>query len=593
MFLRVCEFLKSNFKYSARAKRVVGKLFDIYIFLLRFRYERKLKKIGHAAFFEEVEKKFRRRSDESKSKRISTISRRLNGSHLRDVRFELAQKSVGYHVSEDSLYALLLAAQECGDIDVAWSSLKRYERLVGDLWYSFRFRKLRASPVNLLSLRDLVGSSNASQQNANNKKICYVLNNSLPHSTLGYAIRSQCVAECLTEKGFQVVGVTRPGFPLDAGLGFNSEMDSPLVDHVNGVEYHRLLSPNKKEMRLVDYIPKASIALEEKFKELDPGLVVAASNFVCGLPALIACRNLGIPFIYEIRGFWELSRASREPAYSNSIEYKVQEAMEAFVAQQADHVFTLTQAMKDELVRREVDAEKITLLPNCCDPERFYHKPVNVQLKERLGMGGGSVVIGYIGTFSEYEGLDDIARACGMLHDRGLDFRLLLVGGENTLANRLGDISDQIKAIASEKGFVEKLIMPGRVPHDEVEGYYSIIDIAPFPRKPFPVCEMVSPMKTLEALSSEKAVVVSSVSALAEMVHDDETGLVFKKGNIEDLADKLEELVKNPSLRSRLGKNGREWVCRERAWESVGAIAKSVIDDTTKDVRVDGNVAER
>jgi glycosyltransferase involved in cell wall biosynthesis len=119
--------------------------------------------------------------------------------------------------------------------------------------------------------------------------------------------------------------------------------------------------------------------------------------------------------------------------------------------------------------------------------------------------------------------------------------------------------------------------MPGRVPHEEVTAYYSLIDIAPFPRKPQPVTEMVSPMKPLEALAMEKAVVVSSVAALVEMIADGETGLVFAKGDIASLADALARLIGDPGLRAHLGRNGRDWVVRRRTWAEMGRRARETL----------------
>ncbi|EWG99648.1 hypothetical protein Q427_23800 [Halomonas sp. BC04] len=307
-------------------------------------------------------------------------------------------------------------------------------------------------------------------------------------------------------------------------------------------------------------------------------MVMAASNYIAALPALIAARNKNLPFIYEVRGFWEVSKASREPDYHGSIGYKVQEAMEAFVANSADYVFTLTRAMKEELVARGVEENKITLLPNCCDTSRFYPKTADENLKEEIGIKSGATVIGYIGTFVQYEGLDNLAEACAILHEKGHDFSLLLVGSEDTSGGGRGAIAEKVISIAKKAGFSDKLVMPGRIPHHEVERYYSIVDIAPFPRKPLPVCEMVSPMKPLEAMSLEKPVIVSSVSALSEMVVDQHNGLIFEKGNVRDLADKLEILINDPQLRSEMGKKGREWVCKERDWKNIGKIVRDTID---------------
>ena len=122
------------------------------------------------------------------------------------------------------------------------------------------------------------------------------------------------------------------------------------------------------------------------------------------------------------------------------------------------------------------------------------------------------------------------------------------------------------------------VILPGRVPHDEVSDYYSLIDITPFPRKPQPVTEMVSPMKPLEAAAMKKAIVVSSVKALKEMIVHEGNGLIFEKGNISDLATQLERLISNDELRIKLGDSAREWVETERTWQ----ITAKKMDDILK-----------
>ena len=105
-------------------------------------------------------------------------------------------------------------------------------------------------------------------------------------------------------------------------------------------------------------------------------------------------------------------------------------------------------------------------------------------------------VIGYIGTFVQYEGLEDLAKACALLRARGETFRLMIVGSENSEGAGMGPIETEIFRIAEDGGFLHWLIMPGRVPHEEVAEYYSLIDIAPFPRKPQPVTEMVLAAET-------------------------------------------------------------------------------------------------
>jgi len=400
----------------------------------------------------------------------------------------------------------------------------------------------------------------------NPETIAYVLHNSLPYASGGYATRGHGLATALFNNGYNVNIVTRPGFPLDTKKELKSS-DINSLQNIDGVEYHTILEPRRDKLPTFEYIQRASEALIEKFKVIKPSLVVAASNHLTALPALIAARKLGVPFVYEVRGFWEVTRISREPEFEQTEWYKLLCGFEALTATQADHVFTLTTPMAEELQSRGVNKDSITILPNSCNPERFEPTSRDVELAARLGIPTTVPVIGYIGTFVQYEGLEHLAEACGILKQKGVEFRLLVVGNENTAGNDKGPISQKIMDVAAQYNFEEWLIMPGRIPHEEVEAYYSLIDIAPFPRKPQPVTEMVSPMKPLEAAAMKKAIVVSSVRALTDMIADGKNGLVFEKGNVEDFAEKLFELVSNDTLRTELGENARKWVEQERTWD--------------------------
>lgn len=187
-------------------------------------------------------------------------------------------------------------------------------------------------------------------------------------------------------------------------------------------------------------------------------------------------------------------------------------------------------------------------------------------------------VIGYVGTLVSYEGLDDLAKACSKLKSLGYAFRLLIVGNENATGQGKGSIVDQLQSIADEAGYGDWLIMPGRVPFEEVERYYSLIDIAPFPRKAWPVCEIVPPMKTLEALAMQKAVIVSSNKALTEMITHDVNGRVFERGNVEDLTFQLKYLLDNPDKWAGYGILGRQFVESERTWKRTAEKAVSIIN---------------
>jgi len=117
-------------------------------------------------------------------------------------------------------------------------------------------------------------------------------------------------------------------------------------------------------------------------------------------------------------------------------------------------------------------------------------------------------------------------------------------------------------------GLTHRSVLTGRVPHEDVTRYYSLIDVCAFPRKPWEVCELVSPLKPFEAMAQEKAVVVSGTAALTEIVSDGETGLVFEAGSVPALAGALERALGDPILRQRLGGAARRWIVASRTWHS-------------------------
>lgn len=498
------------------------------------------------------------------------------GDHA--LEFELAQQGLGMHRSIGMLRGFLHVALRAREMAAASATLREIHQHAarGNALAKRFLHGFKQTSSYKIAVLEKIPPRPEQWRQGDGHRLAYVLHNSLPYSSGGYATRSQGVAKGLVERGRDVVCVTRPGFPLDVSPGL-APVDMPIVDHVDGVPYQRVIEPRRVGIPEYQYVIKAMHSMENELRKLHPSYVQAASNYVTALPALVAARRLGIPFFYEVRGLWEITRMSRDQQFAESVSFDVQRHIEATVAREADHVFTLTEPMREELIARGVEPDRITLLPNSVDARRFTARARDEQLSTQLGIPPGVPVIGYIGTFVVYEGLEDLAAACAQLHLAGRDFRLLLVGNENASGLERGPISAEILRIAEEAGFASKLIMPGRIPHEQVEAYYSLIDICPFPRKPWPVCEMVSPMKPLEALAMKKAVIVSSVRALVEMIQHGQTGLVFAKGDVSSLADAIATLMSDPALRTALGDAGREWVLHERSWAQVADRVEEVI----------------
>ncbi|MGP9539872.1 glycosyltransferase [Brachybacterium sp. AOP43-C2-M15] len=401
--------------------------------------------------------------------------------------------------------------------------------------------------------------------------VLYLLHNALPHHSGGYATRTHGLLTELGRIGWDVDGVTRLGYPFDMP-GMAEVPDLPPSEIVGEVDYHHLLTGRQIEKKnpMFDYVARYTDALLPLARAGRPAILHGASNHWNGLAAVKTGRLLGIPSVYEVRGLWEVTRGSRDPEWGRSDQYRYLARMESDAASGASRVLTITGALKSELVDRGVDAEKITVVPNGVDTDRFTPTPRDEELAESLGVSGRTV-IGYVGSVVDYEGLDlllDAVRALRRLHD---GFHVLIVGD--------GAALESLRAKSAADGLDDVVTFTGRVPHTEVERYYSLVDITPFPRLPLPVCEMVSPLKPFEAMAMGKAVIASDVAALAEIVTPGTNGLLHTKGEAESLTEQLRTLLEDPALMASLGAQSRRWVVAERDWRRIAAtIAEAYTD---------------
>ncbi len=403
--------------------------------------------------------------------------------------------------------------------------------------------------------------SSTNQLTIPNKNVLYCLHNSLPYNSGGYATRSHGVAKGVQANGWNIQVVSRLGYPYDLS-NFKGDVskinESATIDNIH---YHRLFheSVNYKGSSLDVYLEKYCKMLTKLSSRLDISILHGASNFLNGIAVNYAAKSLGVKSIYEVRGLWEITRMSRQPLWEDSEHFKMIKRLETEAAMNADAVITLTEALKNEMIERGVDSSKITVISNGVDSKRFSPADKSLSLQSEFNYQN-KIIIGYIGSVVDYEGLEYLVKAVQILDDRGLKNIAVMIVGD-------GVVLSSIQEMTKECGVENIFNFVGRVKFEEVDEYYSLIDILVFPRKALPVCEMVSPIKPFEAMSLGKVTVGSNVAALAEIINHRKTGLLFAKENSEDLADKLSELIHDAELRDTLGKNAREWIKKHKDWD--------------------------
>ena len=207
---------------------------------------------------------------------------------------------------------------------------------------------------------------------------------------------------------------------------------------------------------------------------------------------------------------------------------------------------------------RGIPANKISVIPNAVDIDKFtVGGKADPELKLRLGLGA-SRVLGFIGSFYAYEGLDLLLRALPTILRQIPDVKVLLVGG--------GPQDENLRHLVCELDLKDRLVFTGRVPHAEVNKYYDLADVLVYARHSMRLTELVTPLKPLEAMAQGRLMVASDVGGHKELIQDGKTGVLFRAGNTGDLASKVVALLKYEQGWDAMRKNARQFVETERNW---------------------------
>jgi glycogen synthase len=341
-------------------------------------------------------------------------------------------------------------------------------------------------------------------------RILHILDHGLPlHS--GYAFRTRAILKAQIAHGWTVASVTGPRHGV-------SPADEERIDDLRFFRTPpvRPMLPGLDEWREIDAFARRIRAVVRRFR---PDVLHAHSPVLGAMAALRVRRWTGIPLLYEIRAFWEDAAVGNGTGREGSPRYRLTRALETHAARQADAVAVICEGLRLDLVARGIDPARILVSPNGVDMALFGDPPApDPAHAARLGLAGAET-IGFIGSFYDYEGLDGLIAAMPALVAARPAMHLLLVGG--------GPAEAALRAQAAASPVASRIHFAGRVPHDEVERYYGLIDVLVYPRKRMRLTDLVTPLKPLEAMAQQRLVAASDVGGHRELIRDGETGTLF------------------------------------------------------------------
>ncbi len=388
-----------------------------------------------------------------------------------------------------------------------------------------------------------------------NPRILHVLDHSTPlHS--GYTFRTLSILREQRKLGWET-------FHLTGSRHINCNVLEEVVDGWNFYRTPVVRASRLPGLREMAHMGQLERRLQQVAEELKPNIIHAHSPVLNALPALRVGKRLGIPVVYEVRAFWEDAAVDHGTTTEGSLRYDLTHWLETRAFKRAHHIFTICEGLRRDIVARGVPASKVTVIPNAVDIATFEPggQP-DAALKAGLGLQGASV-LGFIGSFYAYEGLDLLLDALpGILLQRP-DVRVLLVGG--------GPQDAALKAQVERLGLAGKVVFAGRVPHDEVQRYYNLIDVLTYPRHSMRLTELVTPLKPLEAMAQGRVLVASDVGGHQELIRHGETGMLFKADSADALARAAIDLLAIPEHWPAMRNAGRRFVEENRSWAaSVG-----------------------
>lgn len=382
-------------------------------------------------------------------------------------------------------------------------------------------------------------------------RILHVLDHSLPlHS--GYTFRTRAILKAQQARGWEVMGVT----------GRRHYHAGPNPETADGLEFARTLkgwqppSPLGELAEINAFSRSIAVAIE-RFR---PDIVHAHSPVLDALAALNATRAWKLPLVYEIRAFWEDAAVGNGTGVEGNARYRLTKAVETWAVNRASAVAVICKGLRDDLIERGVAPDKIVVSPNGVDLTLFG-KPVPADPARAAELGLiDAEVVGYIGSFYDYEGIDDLISAMPELVAARPRAKLLLVGG--------GPMEAALRTQAAASPAADRIVFAGRVPHEQVEDFYALTDVLAYPRKRMRLTDLVTPLKPLEAMAQRRLVAASNVGGHRELIEDGVTGTLFAPGDPPSIAAALINLFADRAHWTARRDRARAFVEAERNWSS-------------------------
>ncbi len=337
------------------------------------------------------------------------------------------------------------------------------------------------------------------------------------------------------KNGIEVTIITcAPNFPHGKVYkGYKNRLyQKEIIDGIEVIRVWSYITSNSGFVkRVLDYVSFALSAFVVGIFQKSDIIIATSPQFFTTWAGWGLSKIKREPWIFELRDLWPESirtvGAMKEERILNFLE-----KIELALYKDATKVIAVTDAFKENLIKRGINPEKIEVITNGANIELFYPREKDPVMLKKLGLED-KFVIGYIGTHGMAHSLDFIVKSIAKIDDPDIHF--LFIGD--------GAMKETIVQLA-EKQALSNITFLDSIPKEEVPIYLSILDVSLAPLKKSDTFKTVIPSKIFEASAMLKPTLLGVEGQAQEIIEYYNAGVCFEPENENDFISKV-DILKN------------------------------------------------
>jgi colanic acid biosynthesis glycosyl transferase WcaI len=285
-----------------------------------------------------------------------------------------------------------------------------------------------------------------------------------------------------------------------------------------------------------------------------PNVIIATSpQFFCGWAGVILSRLLRIPLVLEIRDIWPDSIAA-VGAINHKLPLLFLSSLEQIMYRASDDIVTVGNGYRDTLIQRGVPKDKIRVIPNGADLNRFMPgKPTHLDHKKNSDPPPFLCV--YIGTIGLASRLDLIIEAATLIQEQNDDRFHFYIVGDGADRSRLQTESENLN--------LKNLTFTGLMKKSEIPDFIDKADACIVHLRKDSLFETVLPSKLFESMAMAKPIILGVQGAAADLLQAANAGISITPEDSRELLEAVRKLQSSPSYCQKLGEAGRRFVSKE------------------------------